>query len=1300
MSETYKGGSVPPDLPVRVRKLLEDHDRALTRGVAKETVIVNLIGGGRSPGGGSQPAVAFQVSNVTGTVNRIPPQAAGTMVAFRFPNLPTIKDQTGNIILASGDMEILSKDEILVLSSDGTNWYEISRSRSGATSSVFVPVALWDAVPSITANQTTKIQTAFDNCPAGCTLVFEPGTYICNGANLTRNDLTLYLTGGTIITSNAATAKATINVAGTVDTGAGTSLVQSPGVFDVTYPRAGDRTIYVAAGAEVGFPADSWIWIEDDEVPVTGLPADPELEFWRHGELVRVKSTASGVLNLYTPLLNTYSPETLRNNVLTAGTSWSAADGFALAADTAVYTHNALGGTLTQLSTNFIRPVVASTNYVLTYTITASTVSGGDLTLTGVSSGTVTGLPRTVGTHRTTFTSSAAPGNFVLTATSIAGSFTMDDVYLTLASRIRTVTPVQNFKIFGEGMIQNPQAGTGIAHGIRLFHTVGATIEDITFDQCFDSCLHATRSTEVTVNGAKFQNAVRFDSRGYGFTCHASSRVTVTGGTFKRLRHCIDFSTFSRMCTATGNVCVGSTTGNINTHPSVIGVTISGNVIDGGHGQDAVSPSVEYGDSTVQASGINIDQGNKDVTITGNIIRNMRFSGIVVDFGEAAHPTEYITIDGNVIENCQLYRRVSGAPAMANHAGIALLETQAGGTQRRGVICTNNVLRDPGQYGIRVGVDNALVQGNWVDAAADKRPTSLAVVIGVGIWATPSTATIPSGIILRNNVVSNCTQDGLRVTTDNTTVEGNRSVSNGRRGLFVESTSVATIVRHNYLEGNGEDGINFPASGGFIIGNRGTNNVGFDLRMIAGANNNLVKDNLFSGTGAGTISNAGASNFIVWIDFINDRYGLGTSTPDRLLDLEDSTNPALRLTHTSTTRFADLQANNDGTFGGLCLLPSANAGGFHSVNIFGTNEATGLSIFDDGTDFYLRSGVARGFLVNMPAGQYVRLQQNFSSYIGIDPGGEASCNVPFSAAVTFGSDTVGKAIAVVGDRTGGGSAAGFGAEMQFNLETATNNTFVIAGRWQTFWDTATAAAVDSSMKFIVRDNAVEKEVMRIYGALPGIRIENSTSIGTPNALLDVRGDAIFNEDGAAVNFRVESDTNANMLFVDGTNNSVHVGTSTFTGDIFQVFGSALVHSTTNAKLKVQEDTNGANLLIECPTAANDIRLSFDYGGGVTHRIEADGATGNLLINPRVIGTGIVNIQGKVLVDTEVEIDGALNHDGTTVGFYGATPVTQQTYTITNVTTDRSYDANATTIDELADTLGTLIADLRSVGLVL
>jgi hypothetical protein len=53
-----------------------------------------------------------------------------------------------------------------------------------------------------------------------------------------------------------------------------------------------------------------------------------------------------------------------------------------------------------------------------------------------------------------------------------------------------------------------------------------------------------------------------------------------------------------------------------------------------------------------------------------------------------------------------------------------------------------------------------------------------------------------------------------------------------------------------------------------------------------------------------------------------------------------------------------------------------------------------------------------------------------------------------------------------------------------------------------------------------------------------------------------------------------------------------------------------------------------------------------------------------------------------------------------LGFFNATPVVRPSaYTPTNVTTDRSFDANALSIDELADVVGTLVADLQSLGLI-
>ena len=54
----------------------------------------------------------------------------------------------------------------------------------------------------------------------------------------------------------------------------------------------------------------------------------------------------------------------------------------------------------------------------------------------------------------------------------------------------------------------------------------------------------------------------------------------------------------------------------------------------------------------------------------------------------------------------------------------------------------------------------------------------------------------------------------------------------------------------------------------------------------------------------------------------------------------------------------------------------------------------------------------------------------------------------------------------------------------------------------------------------------------------------------------------------------------------------------------------------------------------------------------------------------------------------------------TIGFLGATAVARTAaYTPTNVTTDRSWDCNATTVDEVADVLATLVQDLQSFGLL-
>lgn len=115
----------------------------------------------------------------------------------------------------------------------------------------------------------------------------------------------------------------------------------------------------------------------------------------------------------------------------------------------------------------------------------------------------------------------------------------------------------------------------------------------------------------------------------------------------------------------------------------------------------------------------------------------------------------------------------------------------------------------------------------------------------------------------------------------------------------------------------------------------------------------------------------------------------------------------------------------------------------------------------------------------------------------------------------------------------------------------------------------------------------------------------------------------------------------------------------------------------------------------------DDSVKHRFGTGLDATAYYDGT--NMILDPDEVGTGRVLIgatgDDDMLLNT-IEIDGDLNHDGTNVGFYGVAPTARSAaYTPTNVTTDRAYDANATTVDELADVLGTLIADLQATGII-
>jgi hypothetical protein len=125
------------------------------------------------------------------------------------------------------------------------------------------------------------------------------------------------------------------------------------------------------------------------------------------------------------------------------------------------------------------------------------------------------------------------------------------------------------------------------------------------------------------------------------------------------------------------------------------------------------------------------------------------------------------------------------------------------------------------------------------------------------------------------------------------------------------------------------------------------------------------------------------------------------------------------------------------------------------------------------------------------------------------------------------------------------------------------------------------------------------------------------------------------------------------------------------------------------------------------------------GGAWTFYTTPTGTVGSAapLTNVVTIGnTGIVTINASstatadfysktdnydaIFVDASNESIVIMSNAAGMVGFFGATAVVRPSaYTLSNVAADRAFDAHSTTLDEIADVLGTVINDLKALGLV-
>lgn len=106
------------------------------------------------------------------------------------------------------------------------------------------------------------------------------------------------------------------------------------------------------------------------------------------------------------------------------------------------------------------------------------------------------------------------------------------------------------------------------------------------------------------------------------------------------------------------------------------------------------------------------------------------------------------------------------------------------------------------------------------------------------------------------------------------------------------------------------------------------------------------------------------------------------------------------------------------------------------------------------------------------------------------------------------------------------------------------------------------------------------------------------------------GDVIFNENGEATDFRVESDTNENMLIVDGTNNRVGIGTlPNSTQHVNGSISKAYVAKTTNytlTEIDYQVECTANTFTITLPTAVGITGREYSIKNSGVGTITVDG----------------------------------------------------------------------------------------------
>jgi hypothetical protein len=402
-----------------------------------------------------------------------------------------------------------------------------------------------------------------------------------------------------------------------------------------------------------------------------------------------------------------------------------------------------------------------------------------------------------------------------------------------------------------------------------------------------------------------------------------------------------------------------------------------------------------------------------------------------------------------------------------------------------------------------------------------------------------------------------------------------------------------------------------------------------------------------------------------------------------------------------------VDANNDK----VTIIPSANGG----INLFTDTLATAVTTTSNSLRMLFQSsywnGVTRIF--NFSKIQKVAVDTSGVNYLNIDDSiythktftvldGISMGSTVHDASALLQLNSTTKGFLTPSMTTVQQDAIGTPAEslMVYNtdLNTHTYNHpvdgFVAIGRYSGAVNSG-GGATNQQVQVANLDGEIIPGPLRVGSGIViplnvnGVQTNNAVTIGASNfRFANIYGSNITANLGTTQGYNWAGATGFKMTAIIGTGGGIKMEASSRI--------KANFNSTVNMGVRVTDLSLTAGVGSE-----TDVHVALEVSGNGLMKLQgSSGATIEALTSFASIGDGTMSYisTGDGATLDAVGLWAKIAGTWTQLAAAGAYD-TGATYTPTNVSTDRSYDANSTTLDELADVVGTLIADLQGVNIL-